>query len=66
MQEPKLQQFKESKATLLIIPNNLYPNTYLGKVANKVTALNIILRQDIEKKWLHIIIESLVIQEEFS
>lgn len=66
MQEPKLQQFKESKAALLTIPKNKYPNTYLGKVANKVTALNIILCQHIEKKWLHIVIESLVIQEEFS
>lgn len=25
MQEPKLQQFKESKAALFIIPNNSYP-----------------------------------------
>lgn len=66
MQDPKLQQFEESKEALLIIPNNSYPNTYLGKVANKMTALNIILCQHIEKKWLHIIIESLVIQEEFS
>lgn len=69
MQERKLQllqQLKESKAALLTIPNNSDPNTYLGKVANKVTALNIILCQHIEKKWLHIVIESLVVQEEFS
>lgn len=67
--EPKVQQFKDSEAAFLTIANTVpsvkYSNTCLGKVANKVTALDIILCQHVEKKWLHIIIESLMVQEEF-
>lgn len=69
MQGPKLQQFKDSEAAFLTIANAVpslkYSNTCLGKVANKMTALDIILCQHVEKKWLHIIIESLMVQEEF-
>lgn len=41
------------------------PTTHLGEIANQVATLHVILRQHIEEKWLHIIIERLVIQEEF-
>lgn len=40
-------------------------HTHLREIANKVAALNIILCQHIEKKWFHIIIECLMVQEEF-
>lgn len=69
MQGLKLQQVKDSEAAFLSIANAVprlkYLNTHLGKVANKVTALDIILCQHVEKKRLHIVIESLMVQEEF-
>lgn len=69
MQGPKLQLPKDSEAAFLTIANTVpslnYSNTCLREVANNVTALDIILCQHIEKKWLHIVIESLMVQEEF-
>lgn len=65
----ELPQFKDSEAafptTANAVPGLKYSNTCLGKVANKVTALDIILCQHVEKKRLHIIVESLMVQEEF-
>lgn len=39
---------------------------YLREVANKVTAFTVILGEDVEKEWLHIVVEGLVVQEQFS
>lgn len=39
--------------------------THLREVAYQMAALHIVLGQHIEKKWLHIVIERLVVQEEF-
>lgn len=40
-------------------------NSYLGEVAHKMTALLVVPRQYVEKERLHIVIQGLVIQEEF-
>lgn len=45
-------------------PNILKKHTYFRKVANKVAALDIILCQNIEKKWLHVIIQSFVVKKQ--
>lgn len=37
---------------------------YLGEVADKMAAFAVILCQDVEKEGLHIIVQSLVVQEE--
>lgn len=40
-------------------------NSYLGEVAHKMTALLVVPGQYVEEEWLHIVIQGLVIQEEF-
>ena len=37
----------------------------LAEVAHQVAALRIVLGQDIEEEWLHVVVERLVIEEEF-
>lgn len=37
---------------------------YLGEIANKVAAFAVVLRQDIEKEGLHVVVEGLVVEEQ--
>lgn len=39
---------------------------YLGEVADKVAAFAVVLGEDVEKEGLHIVVEGLVVQEQFS
>ena len=41
-----------------------YTASYLGEVAYKMAAHTVVLRENIEKEWLHIVVQRFVIQEQ--